>query len=338
MRRAPAIITLVVLAPAIAELSIGDLPFDLTGLVSLLFLVPIYGAGAVLVRDLVRRRGRGWPSILLLGAAYGLVEEGIGLQSLFSPTIYHGIGPAWGARLLGLNGAYTEFQVVNHAIWSIALPILFTDLIFPARRRQPLLGKAGLVVTSLVYLLGVGATALSRLTIDPGYAAPLAAFGGVLVVVVALGVIALGVLPRVGDASDGNGPVPAPWTLLMTGLVGGFGCLGFVYIPGHAHLAFMRTPVVAIPMAASLAVAVAGLVLSRRWAARRTWGDAHALGLGAGLAVGHALIGVLFQPKTWPDHLGAGVVLLIGVLLLWLLATRVRARCRTTALEAPHGP
>lgn len=328
MRRAPVIITLVVLAPTIAELSIGDLPFDLTGLVSLLFVTPIYGAGAVLVRELVRRGGRGWPSILLLGVAYGLVEEGIGLQSLFSPTIYHAIGPAWGARLFGLNGAYTEFQVVNHPVWSIALPILFTDLIFPGQRHRPLLGRVGIVVTSFGYVLGVGATASTRLTIDPGYAAPAAALVGVLLVVVVLGVVALALLPRVGDGRSDGGTVPTPRALLALGAVGGFCCLGLVYVPGHLHLAFMSTPLVALPMAATVALAVAGLVLVRRWAARSGWTDGHALGLGAGLAVGHALIGVLFQPRTLPDHVGAAVVLLVGVALLSLLARRVRNRPR----------
>jgi hypothetical protein len=149
MRRAPAVITLVVLAPAIAELSIGDLPFDLNGLVG------------------------------------------------------------------------TEFQVVNHPIWNLALPILFTDPVFPAQRRRPLLGRAGLVVTSLVYLLGVGLTALSRLTIDPGHAAPPAALGGVLLVAVVLGIVALCVLPRTGGTAAGGGAAPSPCVLTAVGLVGG---------------------------------------------------------------------------------------------------------------------
>ena len=106
-------LVLVVLAPMIAEVTIGDLPFGVPGLVAAVFVLPIYGAGALLVREVVVRRGAGAGAVLLLGAAYALVEEGLALQSLFSPTIYGGLGPAWGVRLLGVNGTYTLVQLVN---------------------------------------------------------------------------------------------------------------------------------------------------------------------------------------------------------------------------------
>ncbi|MGH4015654.1 MAG: hypothetical protein ACRDSL_17370 [Pseudonocardiaceae bacterium] len=78
--------TLVVLTPVIAELTWGLIPLSMAWAV--LALVPIYGAGILLVREAVRRTGRGWPSIVLLGLAYELVEDGIGLQALSSPNLY----------------------------------------------------------------------------------------------------------------------------------------------------------------------------------------------------------------------------------------------------------
>ena len=81
----------------------------------------IYGPGVLLIRELVRRSGRGWASILLLGAAYGFIEEGLSLQSLFNPKLYNAAD--WGARIFGINGVYTETVIVIHAVWSAAIPM-----------------------------------------------------------------------------------------------------------------------------------------------------------------------------------------------------------------------
>jgi hypothetical protein len=113
----------------------------------------LYGAGALLIRELVRRSGRGWVSILLLGAAYGFIEEGFATQSLFHPTLYHAAD--WGACILGINGVFTTSVIVIHAVWSAAIPILLTELLFPGRRSTPYLGRGGLVGTSICYVLGV---------------------------------------------------------------------------------------------------------------------------------------------------------------------------------------
>lgn len=51
-----------------------------------IFLGSLYGSGVLLVRDYARRWNKGWRSILLLGAAYGIIEEGIPVRSFFSPT------------------------------------------------------------------------------------------------------------------------------------------------------------------------------------------------------------------------------------------------------------
>jgi len=46
-----------------------------------LLLACLYGSGALLVRDYARRWQKGWRSILILGAAYGIIEEGIMVRS-----------------------------------------------------------------------------------------------------------------------------------------------------------------------------------------------------------------------------------------------------------------
>jgi len=82
---------LVLTAPVVTELLAGST--TLSQPIVLAILLPLYlllyGAGALLIRELVRHSGRGWASILLLGAAYGFIEEGFATQSLFNPTLYH---------------------------------------------------------------------------------------------------------------------------------------------------------------------------------------------------------------------------------------------------------
>jgi hypothetical protein len=72
-------------APWFAEMAWGGIPVTRLPLV-LLFLAPLYGSAALLIREVVRRTGRGWPSMLLLAAAFGVLQAGVVDQSLFNPA------------------------------------------------------------------------------------------------------------------------------------------------------------------------------------------------------------------------------------------------------------
>ena len=69
----PAVV-LFFLSPAIGELlSTSSPPAEFFNPFTLLLQASLYGSGALLVRELAHRWGKGWPSVLLLGAAYGVV-------------------------------------------------------------------------------------------------------------------------------------------------------------------------------------------------------------------------------------------------------------------------
>jgi len=70
MRNISAVITLFFVTLLVAEYLLGDLPLKL--LTALIILAPAYGGAAVLIRETARRAGRGWPTMLMLGAAYTL--------------------------------------------------------------------------------------------------------------------------------------------------------------------------------------------------------------------------------------------------------------------------
>src|SRR5689334_23045417 len=82
-RIAPALL-LMLLAPVIAEFLLGD--FTVLALPLILVLGWQYAGGALFIRELARQLPRGWPTMLFLALAYGLIEEGFTTQSLFNPN------------------------------------------------------------------------------------------------------------------------------------------------------------------------------------------------------------------------------------------------------------
>ena len=142
---------LLLVAPLIAEVLFGTT--TVTGIAAYVAQIGLYGGGAVLIREVTRRWGGGWPTILLLGAAYGVIEEGLLEPTWFTPQLQsHPYGVA-----LGVFWTYAAFNIVYHAVFSIAIPILLTELVFPRWRDEPWLGRAGLAVTGAVYAVNAAA-------------------------------------------------------------------------------------------------------------------------------------------------------------------------------------
>jgi hypothetical protein len=308
---------LAVLTPLISELAFGSTPLHLGYLV--LLWMPVYGAGILLVRELVRRAGRGWPSIVLLGVAYELIEDGIGLQALSSPHLYGAAG--WAPRLFGLNTAYWEVNVIYHVTFSAVIPILIVDLLFPAHRDVPYLKKTGTVITAIIAVLGVGLLRTVSASQDPGYAAPVWVLVGCAVAVVVVAVIALKVLTTAVHSAT---PVPPVWVLSVVGLVGVMVILGLLFPFGGAKQpSFTDGAWALVPMAVGAVIAAAAYVLIRRWGLSRQWTDQHALGLAGGALVGHTLCGVV-NAHTAFDRYGLIGIAILTVALVWLLSRWIR--------------
>jgi hypothetical protein len=111
----------------------------------------------------VRRTGRGWPSILILALAYGVLEEGIVTMSLFNPNyvglrlLDHGYIPQ-----LGIGGPWTALVLTLHVVWSISVPIATVEALAYGRRTTPWLGRLGLALTAVVFVAGaIAMTAFS---------------------------------------------------------------------------------------------------------------------------------------------------------------------------------
>ncbi len=159
-RRHP-ILLLLAFTPGIPEYLSGSTalwPIVLSPFGFLLFLglnLGLYGPGVLLVREAHVRWKKGWSTILLLGGAYGLLEEGTALSTLFNPkasvvsslgSYGHAYGVNW-VWLLGILGV--------HIVYSVGLPILLLGLALPETRGQRLLTNRQLPLTAGIYLADI---------------------------------------------------------------------------------------------------------------------------------------------------------------------------------------
>jgi len=145
----PKLITLVIVSTLMAELLSGSTPFS--RIVQLLPQFLLYGSGSVLVREITRRLGLGWKTVILLGFAFGIILEGLVLQSIFNPH-FLGLNIAYG-RALGVNWVWAEYLTGLHSFWSITGAILVCEVIYPKDRSEPWVSSAWLGISGGIYLL-----------------------------------------------------------------------------------------------------------------------------------------------------------------------------------------
>lgn len=183
--RAAAAITLVALAPAVGEILSGSTPLVVfllaPGIAA--FEVALYGFGALIVRELVVSWKRGWTSVLVLGAAYGLIEEGVVLKAVFDPGWPGAAALGSYGRLGGVGWVWLVQVDLFHAVVSIALPILLVELIFPQLRGHSWLGRRRRITLVTVWSLAVVAAMVlvrPEYAVEPQYFILLAAIVGLI--------------------------------------------------------------------------------------------------------------------------------------------------------------
>ena len=184
------VLALLLLAPGIPELLTGSTPITNLVVDPLQFAIgfgadiALYGTGALLIREFVVAYRKGWASTLLLGAAYGIAEEGFAVHTFFQPSgAPVGLMAHYG-HAFGVNWLWALGLTVFHATYSIALPILLVGLWFPDVRRVRWLDRGNVAVVSAVYAATVG---LLSLAVGHGPSpAAFAFFAGVVLVLLVL--------------------------------------------------------------------------------------------------------------------------------------------------------
>jgi hypothetical protein len=326
-RNAPAL-TLFFLAPAVAELLTGSMPpVEFLRETSPL-VIALYGCGALLIREAVRGWRKGYLSLLLLGIAYGVLEEGLFCKTFFDPHWAHLHPLAGHGRWLGTNWVWAIWMVLFHAVISIGVPILLVEVAFPMRRaerwvagtwRPVLLG-----VLALDVLLGYYRLSAFR---------PPAPHSLIAVALVLALVVTAGRLP--GRASDAGVARQSarPIFLWATGFL-------WMLLSALTFYGLPETPL-APPVTALIGLtitAAAGWVVLRLSGSMATWDDRGRFLLGAGVLSFWIGMGPLweFAHLVPNDPRGMALVALAALLMLVWQGRRIYQRAAERTGEAPR--
>ncbi|MGH3376461.1 MAG: hypothetical protein ACRDP6_17155 [Actinoallomurus sp.] len=320
-RRVAPALGLFALAPLIGECLLGNLTVPEIVFFLLPLLAPMYGGGALLIREVARRTGRGPATMLVLGVAYGLVEEGLADQMLFNRD-YAGHDLMGDTYIpgLGIGGWLTIGVVTMHAVWSTNVAIALAEALVPGRAETPWLGRTGLVVTGAVFLAGTAVVAYGNYTEEHFMASPVQLLV-TLALVVALVLVAFRIRPRTPVA----GTVPGPWAIGALALAAAALFLQTARLPGWWSAA----------CAAALIVAASAGVI--RWSRHGEWGRSHRLALAGGALLAYAGGSFATSPESAPKQ-GADYVVnaVLAVAAIGLLL--VAARRSSSRPLAPAGP
>lgn len=335
LRRIAPALALLVIAPMIAEFLLGD--FNIRQIGFVVVFIPVYGAGALLVRELTRRARRGWPTMLLLALACALILEGFTNQTLFNPNyagqrlLDYGFIPA-----LGTSFNFAVYVLTLHVVWSVGSSVALAEGLAGPRWREPWLRLPGLLVTAALFLLGCGyTTAFTLRTFH--FLASAGQFAAVTIILLVVivgafaGFRALGdgaVAPGGGESGDNIRRVPPFWPVLAAALVLSSAFqLWFVYVPRQTVTAFFA-------LAGLLGLDVAAVVLFALWSRRARWGPVQALAAASGAIVTYGWISLrrlvvaggtsLGVPTTPIDVVGQAAMLLVMLGLSYVAWRRLR--------------
>jgi lipoprotein signal peptidase len=320
MRRLAPVFALYFLAPLVGEYFSGTtLP-----IVLIFLIVPFalfYGSGAVLIREVTRRTGRGWPTILTLGLAFGVLEEGVLTQSLFNPNYLasdlHLLDPGY-IKALGIGTLWTVFVLGGHVLWSIGAPVAIVEESTRSRRTTPWLGRLGLVVVTVLFLLGCVMEFVVTKAEDAK--APFSASAAQVVVSVAIVVVLVVVaflLPH-GERRPAAGRAPSPWLVFGSTLLAG---VAWGLLAGASSLPWWQ---------ASIGIALAALVVLAafvsRWSRQDGWGRWHRLALAAGALAtsGWHAFAMQYSKPVALDLVSRVIYLLAAAGIVWLAIRRIR--------------
>jgi hypothetical protein len=308
MRRIAPAILLFLLAPVVGELLLGNLALaDMPAFLPV--LAPLYGGGALLIREVTRRTGRGPVTMLILGVAYGLVEEGLADQMLFN-RFYAGTDQMGDTYIpgLGMGGWLTIGVLTMHAVWSTNVAITLVESLFPGRAESPWLGRLGFGVTIGIFVLGTAVVIWGSYEEEKFFAAP-GQLIGAAVAIVAVVVLAF----RYRPLSRLGGSAPRPWIAGVVAFAAGGGFMLTADLPDWWSV-----------VAAVLVLAVT-ITLAGRWSRQAGWGRGHRLALAVGALLTYAWVGFGMRPESGPKTPGDYVLnaaLAAGAVVLVVLAAR----------------
>lgn len=140
------------LSPIIAELFSGSSAiYVFFNPIIFLIYLGFYGFGALIIREVVAHKQLSVASLLLFGAAFGVLEEGIIIGSWFDPNWVLGAILSKVLRVYGINVLHPFANIVYHTVISILSPILIVNSITDSK--EPWLQKKSLAVILIGFIV-----------------------------------------------------------------------------------------------------------------------------------------------------------------------------------------
>ena len=320
---APAL-TLMVLAPLVAEVLSGA-----TRLSYIFVLLPeilVWGGGALLIRETVRRWGGGWPSMLSLGLCLSIAEEFLIQQTSLAPLPWLGNIPSYG-RVWGINWPYFLFMLGYESVLVVMVPVQLTELLFPHRRNVPWLRRRGLIIVSALFLFGsriawYAWTQRARPMIFhvPKYTPP--------TITLALGALAIALLTTLAYALRNSTPPATNTGKSPTWLVA-LGTLFFGF-PWYILMTLVFAPrsvSLWIPMLGGAIWPILALLVVRRWTSSSNWAGLQRWALVSSATL-VCMVAGFSGSSTWLriDLIGKIAMNVIAAALLLKLGTSIAKR------------
>jgi hypothetical protein len=239
-----ALASLLLLAATLAEFLTGStkIPQAIANPLGFVMLVGLYGGGALLIREAALRWGRRWGAILLLGGAYAVGEEGFGAKTMTDP-LGSNIGNQLYSHWAGINWVPLSALTLFHAAFSIAVPVVLVEMLFPETKGRRLVGNAGVAAAMLAYALVVVLLSLS----EP-FAAPVQT-DLFLAVYAASFILAAYFAPRAFFSAKGERPDRRARVFLILGLAF-MGSFFLIFLFGDLLLPWPVTAGLYVPLAA----------------------------------------------------------------------------------------
>lgn len=328
----PAALALVFLSPGIAEVLSGSTPpLRFIQPFALIVLPTLYGISILLIREIIVRRGLNLGNALLMGAAFGIFQEALVVQTWYnfqsprSPSYSTG---GYGVAF-GTSWDWALNLTVYHAVVSITIPLILIGLLFPRQGRLPWLGRKRIVALTLWLLVLCGALAYASafsLFARDGYSGP-PLIPYLLAVMLTVLAFVLGAVARFPQPRPVCSPrrTPRLWTVRLMA----FGWMALYFVGISAILPGAHVPAI-VGALAGAALCAFSVWQVRAWSVRPGWSECHWLALVTGVVLYFALIwGPLIEfAAHLPEHQGMVVTALLAVAALLFFDQRLKRRLR----------
>ncbi|MEO6844462.1 MAG: hypothetical protein ABI184_04765 [Ginsengibacter sp.] len=256
-----------------------------------------------------------------------VAEEFLIQQTSIAPMVIHLKGVTY-ARAFGINYVYLLWALIYESVSVVILPIHLTELIFPERKQDLWISKGGVVLFSILFLLGGFAAWFTWTRIARVKVFHLPAYTPSLPLVV-IGIIVIAFLVFMATRKFASKSLlpkqhlnsPASWILMVSGglwsiLLYGLVLLGFGIQPSFP-------PIIAV--LGGLILATAPFYFLPSWTDNPGWDRMHTFSTIFGVMLGSMLITFIGFIGAVPKDLYFKIIIdILAIIFLITLGFKIR--------------